>query len=534
MQTPSWTTPSQTDSAFLDLRDYAGVLRRRKKLVGVVALVAVGCAVAWTAVQPRIYSATAEVLVRPPILAVGDTTSPQTLNVENERQIAMSVPVAALAADGMGGGLTPREMVAATDVTVTKDADVLQVRFSDRDARLAGRGANAIAQAYLEYKTQQARATIDGKVAVLKERLAALAGSKGSSASIALLNQQLAQVQSTTIDAGEVLAAAETPGSPGSPNLPMNVALALFAGMLVGVLVAFARERMDDHLHGRIDLESTIGAPVMTMIPTVPGWRDRGETHLVTLESPRSPAAEAYRTLRTSMFVAAAEHGIKSVMVVSALAGEGKSTTAANLAVTLAQADKKVVLVSADLRRPRVHEFFGLAGDRGLSEVLEGDRRAWESLRSGRIDNLWVMSSGKISSHPTELLQSHDMQELIAEQREVVDFIVIDCPPVLAVADALVLAPLVDCVLYVADAGATPRGAVVQARAQLDQVGARVLGAVLNNVDAGSTGYAYYGAQYGYGEGPAPVALAGDTWSAGNKAGRLGGRLEALRRRSAS
>jgi len=532
MQTPSWTSQPASDSAFLDLRDYVGVLRRRKKLVALITLIAVGAAIAWTAVQPRVYSATAEVLVRPPILAVGDTTSTQSLNIENERQIAMSVPVATIAAD-QAGGTTPRDLNRDTDVTVTKDADVLQVRVSDPDPRVAARRANALAAAYLAYKTQQARATIDAKVAVLKERLGALAGSKGSSASTALLNQQLAQVQSTTIDAGEVLVAAEVPGAPSSPNLPMNIALALFAGLFVGVIAAFARERMDDHLHGRADLEGTIGAPVMTMIPTVPGWRDRGETHLVTLESPRSPAAEAYRTLRTSMFVAAAERGIKTVMVVSALAGEGKSTTAANLAVTLAQADKKVVLVSADLRRPRVHEFFGLAGDRGLSEVLEGDRRAWESLRSGRIDNLWVMSSGKVSDHPTELLQSRDMQELIAEQREVVDFIVIDCPPILAVADALVLAPLVDCVLYVADAATTPRGAVVQARAQLDQVGARVLGAVLNNVDAGATGYAYYGAQYGYDGVAAPVAVSGDTWNAGGKPGRIGGRLEPLRRRSA-
>jgi Mrp family chromosome partitioning ATPase len=115
-----------------------------------------------------------------------------------------------------------------------------------------------------------------------------------------------------------------------------------------------------------------------------------------------------------------------------------------------------------------------------------------------------------------------------------VDFIVIDCPPVLAVADALVLAPLVDCVLFVADATATPRGAVVQARAQLDQVGARVLGAVLNNVDAGANGYAYYGAQYGYDGAAAPVAIPGDTWSAGGTAGWIGSRLEQLRRRSAS
>jgi capsular exopolysaccharide synthesis family protein len=237
----------------------------------------------------------------------------------------------------------------------------------------------------------------------------------------------------------------------------------------------------------------------MTVIPAVPSWTDRSKPYLVTLEAPRSPAAEAYRTLRTSVLVSAAQQGVKTLMVVSAVANEGKTTTAANLAVVLAQAEKRVVLISADLRRPRLHEFFGLSStERGLSEVLRGDRRAWESLRSGRVEHLWIMASGKVSEQPTELLQSEGMRELLADQREVVDFIVIDVPPVLAVADALVLAPMVDAVLYVANAETTPRGAVLQARAQLDQVGARILGAVLNGVE-GASGYAFYGGgQYEY------------------------------------
>jgi capsular exopolysaccharide synthesis family protein len=259
------------------------------------------------------------------------------------------------------------------------------------------------------------------------------------------------------------------------------------------------RERVNDRLRGRGDLEETIAAPVMTQIPAVPAWRNRDEPHLVTLETPKSPAAEAYRTLRTSVLVTAAQQGIKTLMVVSAVAGEGKTTTASNLAVVLAQADKRVVLISADLRRPRLHDYFGLPpSDRGLSEVLSGARRPWEALRSGKVENLWIMSSGRVSEQPTELLQSEAMRELLTDQREVVDFILIDCPPVLAVADALVLVPMVDGVLYVADAQTTPRGAVLQARAQLDQVGARIVGSVLNAVE-GAAGYAYYG-QYTYPE----------------------------------
>jgi capsular exopolysaccharide synthesis family protein len=249
------------------------------------------------------------------------------------------------------------------------------------------------------------------------------------------------------------------------------------------------------------------------MIPEVPSWRERDRPYVVALEAPRSPAAEAYRTLRTSMLVTAAERGVKTFMVVSALPSEGKTTTAANLAVVLAQADKRVVLISADLRRPRLHEFFGLpSSERGLSEVLDGDRRPWEALRSGKINNLWIMSSGKVSDQPTELLQSEAMRRLLADQREVVDFIILDCPPVLAVADALVIAPMVDAVLFVADAKGTPRGAVAQARAQLDQVGARILGTVLNEVASGTDGYAYYG-QYAYApDGPASTNGKAGAW----------------------
>ena len=133
--------------------------------------------------------------------------------------------------------------------------------------------------------------------------------------------------------------------------------------------------------------------------------------------------------------------------------------------------------------------------------MLEGDRKAWEALRSGKVDNLWIMSSGRVSDQPTELLQSESMRELLADQREVVDFIIIDCPPVLAVADALVVAPMADAILYVANEQSTPRGAVIAARAQLDQVGARLLGAVLNDVEGKGTGYAYYG-QYTYQQPP--------------------------------
>jgi capsular exopolysaccharide synthesis family protein len=383
------------------------------------------------------------------------------------------------------------------EVTTPPDADVLEIHFSDPSPRTAAAGAEAFAQAYLSYRRTQAQQQITSSVSAIDDQIQGL-GPKADPQVLAALEAQKAQWLSSTIDPGTITLDAVPPSAPTSPNLVMNVLLAILFGLFLGVVASFVRERMDDRLRGRPDLEEILAVPVMTMIPSVPGWRDRAGTQLVTIQAPRSPAAEAYRTLRTSMLVAASERSVKTLMVVSAIAGEGKTTTAANLGVVLAQAGRRVVLISADLRRPRLHEFFGLEPERGLADVLIGQRRPWESLKSGGPDNLWVMSSGHIPEQPTELLQSPTMQELITDQREVVDFIVIDCPPVLAVADALVIAPLVDGVIFVADAMSTPRGAVIQARAQLDQVGARMLGAVLNNVEAGSSGYAYYGAQYSY------------------------------------
>ena len=497
-QQPGWA-PVQPEGTFLDLRDYGRVIVRRWRLIAACIAVAVVVAVVWTMTQTPVYTATTEMLVKAPLgTATVGAITPTPLNIENEQQIVESFKVAESAAEAMPEGTDPVALLKHVDVTAVKDADVLQVHYEDTDPQVAQAGAEAFANSYLEYSRSTAQGVIDGQAAPYKEQLAAAT----SPVARAQAQARIQQIESTPIDPGQILLNASLPTSPTSPNLLLNLLLAAIVGGFVGLIVAFIRERMDDRLRGRADLETTIGAPVITMIPEVPSWRDKESAHLVTLQAPRSPAAEAYRTLRTSILVAAAEKGYKTLMVVSAIAGEGKSTTAANLAVVLAQADKRVVLISADLRRPRLNDFFGLpSNDRGLSEVLEGDRKAWEALRSGKVDNLWVMSSGKVSDQPTELLQSETMRELLANQREVVDFIIVDCPPVLAVADALVVAPMADAILYVANEQSTPRGAVIAARAQLDQVGANLLGSVLNNVESKGTGYAYYG-QYVYAQQP--------------------------------
>jgi capsular exopolysaccharide synthesis family protein len=294
------------------------------------------------------------------------------------------------------------------------------------------------------------------------------------------------------------VAPAPLPLSPSSPNKVLDGLIGLAVGLAAGIGLALLRERLDDGLRGRGDLEERVGAPVLAVIPKISGWRRKQEAKLVTLQEPKSAAAEAYRTLRTSVLFAAVQRGLRTIMVVSPGAGDGKTTTAVNLAVVLADAGKRVILVSADLRKPRINQFLELTNDVGVTSVLAGEVKPWDALQTPNVENLRVLEAGPVPNMPAELLASEAMGELVADLREVADFVILDTAPVLLVADALALSPLVDGVLLVADAESTSRSAVVNAREQLDQVGAPLFGAVLNDFDPSKARAYNYGGYYGY------------------------------------
>jgi len=211
---------------------------------------------------------------------------------------------------------------------------------------------------------------------------------------------------------------------------------------------------------------------------------------------PKSPSSEAYRTLGTNIQYLASRQSLKVIMVTSALGGDGKTTTSANLAVALAQAGKRVILVSADLRRPRIHQFFGLPNDVGLSDALADSISASKVTRDAGIRTLRVINAGPIPNDPAALLGSQQTGDFIRGLRQVSDFVVIDTPPVLAVADASILAPLVDGTVFVMDAGRSSRSALAQARDQLENAGGNIIGAVYSNFEPGQS--AYYPYYYNY------------------------------------
>jgi capsular exopolysaccharide synthesis family protein len=218
--------------------------------------------------------------------------------------------------------------------------------------------------------------------------------------------------------------------------------------------------------------------------------------HLITVADPRSPVSEAYRTLRTNLDFSSLDKPIKTMLVTSAGPEEGKSTVLANLAVTTAQAGKRVILVDCDLRRPTLHNIFNLKNDAGLTTMVVDDA-AMESppLRDTGVEGLQLVSSGPLPPNPSELLGSRRMEEIIAALLERADVVLFDAPPVVAVTDAAVLATKVDGVLLVVNAGGTKRDYARAAKARLEKVNANLLGAVLNNVRFDVSLHRYYTAQ---------------------------------------
>jgi capsular exopolysaccharide synthesis family protein len=552
------STQSMPVGGTIDFREYLATLRLRKWSILVITALCFGAALAYTAQQTPMYTATAKVQVTNPIAGFQASNSLANPNMQTEQALTTSTLVskcatlllsnpsvkdgaAATGTPGTDGYKPPLCDLAALDavpvpaglvksvkVQVGDTSTIMEVSATDKKPIVAQQVANAFANGYVAVRTLQAQELVQARRVEPAARLKALnarfnslqaqiahvesLGQHGTLLAglaqqvlqqISLAQSDLADLSLSKINPPYVAGDAPLPTSPSSPHKTVNAALGLALGLALGIGIAFLREMLSDELRGRADFEEHAGVPVLAVIPKVASWRRKSEAKLITLDQPKSVVSEAYRTLRTSILFSAMQRGLHTIMVASANAGEGKSTTAANLAVVLADSGKRVVLISADLRKPRLHRFFGLETEPGLSNALAGESTVWDTLQAPQVENLRVMVSGPVPARPTELLQSEAMGELVADLRDVSDFVIIDTSPILPVADALVLAPLVDGILLVADASSTTRSAVTHTRELLDQVDARLVGAVFNDYDPsrdrGGAGYYGYGyRRYGY------------------------------------
>jgi polysaccharide biosynthesis transport protein len=289
--------------------------------------------------------------------------------------------------------------------------------------------------------------------------------------------------------------AAELPVFPSSPNFPKSAYIGLFVGMLASAAAIAVREGMDRALRDPADVESFMAMPSLAVIPQHHRKRamlERGDSgeEVVCLTQPRSAMAEAYRALGTSIMFASPD--LKILLVTSSLPNEGKTISAANSAVILAQQGRRVLLVDADLRKPALHRYFGMANQCGLSDILLDHADAATVIRRyERLPNLAILTAGPAQSMPAEMVGALKMSQLMTSWREQYDYVIIDTPPVLAVTDAVRLSSQVDSVLLILRSGQTTRDALARSCDLLNQASVPVLGIVVNAVDFHSRG-SYY------------------------------------------
>jgi tyrosine-protein kinase Etk/Wzc len=286
--------------------------------------------------------------------------------------------------------------------------------------------------------------------------------------------------------------------------------LAAVIGLLLGVGLAVGLDKLDKSVRSAEEIAERMDVPVLGMIPVIRLTKREGPqptdamSRLVSHIDPRSPVAEAYRSLRTNLAFARAAQRLHTMVLTSPGPADGKSTTAANLAITFAQQGQRTLVVDADLRRSVLDKTFGVARAPGLTDVIVGNTTLAEAVKASHIPNLSVLPSGQHPPNPSELLGSSSMQAVLAEAKEMFDVVLFDSPPLLAVTDAAILSTMVDGTLLVVRMGATARDAVRRAVHQLRAVRGRLLGAVLNDVDFrkgsayseyGYYYYSYYGAE---------------------------------------
>ena len=507
----------------ISLQDYLVVLKRQRLLIVLVTVLVVSAALGVSFAQTPVYEASAEVIIDP-VRRTQDVSLEdlwyQASAIQTERLVITSEPVARRAAEELGLP-DAGDALAGVRVEPVQDTRVVRVIASDTDPAAAARRANAVAGAYLDYRRDEAvedilaaRADLEQRAAGLRAELEELEAGGDEideierGAVVSQLSAVVAQIAEVgggsagVAGGGSVLAAAEVPSSPVSPRPLRTGALALVLGLLLGVGLAFLRDHIDDVIRDEADFKrATGGLPILGRIPH---WEDpEGGERLATVLEPHSLASESYRELSAGVRFLLLAHGDRhggagpavgvgrSIMVSSAHAGDGKTSTAANLAVAAARVGLRTLLIDADLRRPMVHKRFGLGKTTGLTDVLLSGGDVAEHLTTVGIDNLEVLPAGTLPPNPHELLASPAMRAL---QRDVLlraDLVVYDTPAVLAVPDALELAQYVDVAVLVGRTGSTSRRQLAAAIERMEQVGGEVAGTILNDIDPQTDGYYY-------------------------------------------
>ena len=291
---------------------------------------------------------------------------------------------------------------------------------------------------------------------------------------------------------------ASRPSSPLSPRKMQSIFLAALVGIGIGLGLVFGLEYIDDSIRYPEEVSRDLGLTFLGVIPSANWDPDDLKTHLLSNIDQKSGLAESYRNVRSALLFLAEQEEMKTLCVTSAVPKEGKTTTSLNLSVSLAQAGMRVLLVDGDLRRGELHKFFGIEGGRGFSDVLMGQAKPESVIQRTGIPNLDLVATGPFPPNPAELMMRGEFNSFVDYARRAYDRIVFDCPPVMAVSEASILASLADATVLVVWAGQTSRKLSQLTLQIIRQRGANLVGCVLNNLEFGRVGYYYYSTYYGY------------------------------------
>ncbi len=448
----------------MELQDYLNVIKKRWMIIAAVALVTLGLAAAYTALTPRTYAATTQFFVSTSgddtasSLAQGNTFT--QARVKSYSQLLESPKVLDPVIKQVGLSTTADKLAAQVTSTIPLDTVIIDVSVTSGTPASAQRIAAAVGDVFPRTIQELER--------------------KGS--------------QSSPVKVTVVKEAGADP-TPVSPKPTRNLALGLVLGLLLGFGVALLRDVLDKSVKSQRDLETVTDR---TILGGIAYDTDASAHPLIVQVDPRSQRAEAFRSLRTNLQFIDVANPPKSIVITSSLPGEGKSTTTANLAISLAETGLKVVVIEGDLRRPRLLDYLGFEGSVGLTDVLVGRVEVDDVLQPFGRTGLRLLGAGPIPPNPSELLGSANMEQLIEDLAARFDYVLIDAPPLLPVTDAAVLSTIVDGAIVVVGAGVVQREHVRRALETLEAVNGTVLGLILNRVKAkeGGAGYGTY--EYDY------------------------------------
>jgi receptor protein-tyrosine kinase len=521
--------PQEEQLETVDLADLLRVVRERWVWVALVVALMVTAALAYSLRQDPVYQTAAEVVYEPPVLEgsiLGTQLLPSTptdRKLETGARLIASREIAERVKDDLQSPHSAAELLAMVDVAAEENSDIIRIQARSGDPEEAVRVADGFAHAFVEARSEVVADLLGKQKQVLQSQIDAVPEEESLVDYALGLKTRLQQIETledlATADY-RVLETALVPESPVAPQPLRNAILALAVGLVLGLGLAFLLDHLDRRIKDEAGMEREFGLPVLASIPALGGrWMKRGSggagqaaSAAIGFSESTSPLLEPFRTLRSNLQYLNVDTNMRTIMISSALPQEGKTVTTVNLALSLALSGERVIVIEADLRRPRLHHYLGLTNEVGVTSVLAGQSSFSEAMQlvetenfvpqegsspasAGLSRNLYCICSGPLPPNPAELAGSQRMQSLLEKAAESADYVLVDSPPLLLVSDGLSLAKQVDGVILTALANKTTRDEARQVTSMLERVGARPVGVVAAGIKP-RRGSPYY--RYGY------------------------------------